>query len=194
MTRTQWLIVGLGTLGIAYLFYNRTQVGQVSDSVGNTIGDAVSNVTDTIKAAVAGWKNVGSGPQWVPVLNQIEAKYNLPPDILAATAYQESGFKEKNIRGLQLSSDGLSLGIMQLQTRYFPDLVGPSVPVPYTDQNVIDQIEKAAQIFESNYNALGNWPATIAAFNQGLTGVQRNGITSTKYVANIVGNAPSAVA
>lgn len=153
---------------------------------------AAQNFTSDVQAVTMGWKNAGSGPTWVPILNQCEAQYGLPQDILAAVAYQESSFIENVIRGITPSSDGLSLGIMQLQTQYYPNLVGPSVPVPYTDQNVSDQINEAGQVFASNYAALGSWPATIAAWNQGLSGVQNNGITSVKYVNNILANAPAA--
>ena len=139
-----------------------------------------------------GWKNAVSGPTWVPILNEAEVSYGLPQDILAATAFQECSFIENIIRGLTPSSDGLSLGIMQLQTQYYPSLVGPGVPVPYTDQNVSDQISQAGQVFAQNYAALQDWPATIAAWNQGLTGVQRNGITSVAYVDKILSNAPAA--
>jgi hypothetical protein len=153
---------------------------------------AAQGAVSDLEAATVGWKNAGSGPTWIPILNQAESAYGLPPDLLAATAYQESSFIENVIRGLTPSSDGLSLGIMQLQTRYYPSLVGPSVPVPYTDQNVSDQISQAGQVFADNYAALQSWPATIAAYNQGLSGVQNNGITSTSYVANILSLAPSA--
>jgi Transglycosylase SLT domain len=153
---------------------------------------ALQALTSDVTAALTGWKSAGSGPQWVPVLNAAEAQYGLPADILAATAYQESSFIENVIRGLTPSSDGLSLGIMQLQTQYYPSLVGPSVPVPYTDANVGAQIAQAAAVFASNYAALGSWPATIAAWNQGLSGVKANGITSVAYVNNILSNAPAA--
>jgi Transglycosylase SLT domain len=173
----------IGFLGVgAWYIYNNQ---------GDVVAAAQSAASD-VQAAIMGWKNAGSGPTWVPILNQAEQQYGLPQDILAATAYQECNFVENIIRGLTPSSDGLSLGMMQLQTQYYPDLVGPSVPVPYTDQNVSDQINEAAQVFAANYAALGDWPATIAAYNQGLAGVQRNGITSTAYVANIVANAPAA--
>ena len=153
---------------------------------------AVQGAASQVTAAVAGWKNAGSGPTWVPVLNQAEQQYGLPADMLAAIAYQESSFIENVIRGITPSSDGLSLGIMQLQTQYYPSLVGPNVPVPYTDQNVTDQIAQAAQVLASNFSQLNSWEDTIASWNQGLSGVQNNGITSTQYVANIIANAPAA--
>ena len=182
MNQNQKFLLLLLTGGAAYYLYNNNGDPET----------AVQNFTSDIQAATMGWKNAGSGPTWVPILNEAEQVYGLPTDMLAAVAYQESGFIENVIRGLTPSSDGLSLGIMQLQTQYYPNLVGPSVPVPYTDQNVSDQINEAGQVFASNYAVLGSWPATIAAWNQGLSGVQRNGITSTTYVNNILGNAPAA--
>jgi hypothetical protein len=163
---------------------------------GSILGFLIYNrqkVVDTVTAAIAGWKNVGSGPQWVPYINDVENQYGLPLDMLAAIAYRESyHFRESVIRGTEPSSDGLSLGIVQLRTLYYPSLVGPGVPVPYTDQNVMDQINTAAQVLAANYSALGTWPATIASFNQGLQGVKTHGITSTAYVAEVLGNAPAA--
>jgi hypothetical protein len=174
-----WL--GLGGFAIGYIVTHQTEVET-----------AAQGAQSDLEAATMGWKNAGSGPTWIPILNRAEQQYGLARDVLAATAYQESSFIENVIRGLTKSSDGLSLGIMQLQTEFYPSFVGPAVPVPYTDQNVSDQINEAAQVFATNYAALGDWPATIAAYNQGLAGVQKNGITAMRYVSNIVGNAPAA--
>lgn len=186
MNNDQKILV-LGLLGLAAYYLYKNQPSTFTD-----VETAAQGAASDVEAATVGWKNAGSGPTWVPVLNQYEAEYGLPQDILAATAYQESRFIENVIRGLTPSSDGLSLGIMQLQTQFYPSLVGPGIPVPYTNQNVSDQINMAAQVFASNYAVLGSWEATIAAWNQGLAGVQRNGITSTSYVANIIANAPAA--
>lgn len=177
------IVLGLAALAIWYIY-----------SDPNDLETAAQAAESDFEAATMGWKNAGSGPTWVPILNQAEQQYGLAQDVLAATAYQESSFIENVIRGITPSSDGLSLGIMQLQTQYYPTLVGSSVPIPYTNQNVSDQINEAAQIFATNYAALGNWEATIAAYNQGLAGVQRNGITSVSYVQNIIANAPAAAA
>jgi Transglycosylase SLT domain len=193
MDNGQKIVVLLGLGALAYYFYkNNPQFAQSVDSAGNQLTYAAQSAASSIQAATLGWQNAGSGPTWVPVLNQAEQMYGLPQNILAATAYQECSFIESVIRGTTPSSDGLSLGIMQLQTQYYANLVGPGVPVPYTDQNVTDQINAAAQVFAANYAALGSWEGTIAAWNQGLTGVENNGITSTQYVANIIANAPAA--
>jgi hypothetical protein len=182
---TESKLILLGLAGVAAYYYINNN---------GELDTAAQSATSDIQAVFMGWKNAGSGPQWVPVLNQAESAYGLPADCLAAVAYQECSFIENVIRGLTPSSDGLSLGIMQLQTQYYPSLVGPGVPVPYTDQNVSDQISQAGQVFASNYAVLQDWPATIAAWNQGLSGVQTNGITSTSYVAKILANAPAASA
>jgi Transglycosylase SLT domain len=182
MNNTQKVIL-LGAIGAA-IYY----IVNANGDVDTAAQQAGSDMT----AAVLGWKQAGSGPTWVPVLNAAEQQYRLPADMLAAIAFQESSFVENIIRGLTPSSDGLSLGIMQLQTQYYPSLVGPGVPVPYQDSDVQNQIAEAAQVCASNYAALGSWPETVAAWNQGLSGVQNNGITSTTYVAKILANAPAA--
>jgi len=181
MANQKFFWLALGGLGIWYVINNQTDVETAAQAAASDL-----------EAATMGWKNAGSGPTWIPILNEAERQYGIASDVLAAVAYQESSFIENFIRGLKKSSDGLSLGIMQLQTQYFPNLVGPSVPIPYTDQNVSDQINAAAQVFATNYASLQSWPETIAAYNQGLSGVERNGITSTDYVANVLANAPSA--
>lgn len=177
--RIFWVL--LGGLGIWYVINNQTDVETAAQAAASDL-----------EAATMGWKSAGSGPTWVPILNEAERQYGLAADVLAATAYQESSFIENVIRGLKKSSDGLSLGMMQLQTQFFPSLVGPSIAVPYTDQNVSDQINAAAQVFATNYASLQSWPETIAAYNQGLSGVERNGIISADYVANVLANAPAA--
>jgi soluble lytic murein transglycosylase-like protein len=177
----QILFLGLGGVAIYYLVNN-----------GNNPETAYQSLASDVTAAVAGWQNAGSGPTWMPVLNAAEVQYDLPQNMLAAVAYQESSFIENVIRGITPSGDGLSLGIMQLQTQFYPALVGPGVPVPYQDSDVENQINMAASVFANNFQALGSWPETIAAWNQGLSGVQNNGITSTSYVANILANAPAA--
>jgi hypothetical protein len=194
MNEKQKVLLLLLAGGAAYWWY--TQQGGGSSSCcpvvcGNCpiCGSNSPGVGTNLMAAVQGWQNVGSGPTWVPYLNQVEQSMGFPQDILAATAFQESSFNEGVIRGTTPSSDGLSLGIMQLQTQYYPSV---QVAVPFQDSDVEQQIQDAANTFQTNYAALGSWPATIAAFNQGLAGVQKNGITSTKYVANVLGNAPAA--
>ena len=187
---TEQKLVLLGGLGVvAYYFLSSDDNNFLSSSDDSGDGSNSPGVITQVQAAVTGWQNVGSGPTWVPVLNQVESDFGFPANILAATAFQESSFKEGVIRGTTPSSDGLSLGIMQLQTKYYPSV---DVAVPFTDDDVNQQIQDAATTFQTNYAALGSWPETIAAYNQGLSGVQTNGITSVSYVSKILANAPAA--
>ncbi len=141
-------------------------------------------------AMVMDYKSVGSGPVWVPVLNQVETNFGFPQDLLCAVAFTESSFSESVIRGETPSSDGLSLGIMQLQTAFYQSV---NVPVPFTDIDVQNQIMDAANTFQTNYTALGSWPLAIAAYNAGLHAIQTAGsITNPSYVAKVLANAPAA--
>ena len=51
------------------------------------------------------WKVEGSGPIWIPVLEEIGVKYLLPPGLLSRVAFQESSFIETIIRGEQRGYD-----------------------------------------------------------------------------------------
>jgi soluble lytic murein transglycosylase-like protein len=177
---------GLGAVAVYYLYQNN---GDVSTAASNAVSD--------VQSAVLGWKNAGSGPVWVPILNQAEGTYGLPQDMLAALAYQESSFIENVIRGLHPSTAG-ALGMMQLMPEWYSTLVGPSgAIVPYQDSDVQNQINAAAQTLVANFNATDSWPLAIAAYNAGLSAVQNadgipnNGQTPA-YVAGILANAPAA--
>jgi soluble lytic murein transglycosylase-like protein len=182
--RTNFLWLALGAVGIYYIYSNRQQVGTAMQQIGSTV-----------TAAVSGWKTAGSGPTWIPILNATETQFNLPTDMLAALAYQESSFIENVIRGLQPSSAG-ALGMMQLMPQYYDAQVGPAVPTPYSDDAVNAQIQAAAQTLASNYNTLGSWELAVAAYNAGVGAVQKaggipqNGQTPA-YVAGIEANAPA---
>lgn len=185
--RLNFLWLALGGVAIYYIYSNQKQVGTALQTIGASV-----------TAAVAGWKNAGSGPTWVPVLNAAEVANSLPTDMLAALAYQESSFIENVIRGLQPSSAG-AMGMMQLMPQYYPDQVGPAVATPYTDDNVNAQINTAAQTLASNYATLGSWELAVAAYNAGVGAVQnaggipQNGQTPA-YVAGIEANAPAMMA
>jgi soluble lytic murein transglycosylase-like protein len=182
----KFLVLVIGGGAVYYLYQNNLDPSA-----------AIDDATSDLQAAVMGWKNAGSGPTWVPVLNAAESQYGLPQDLLAALAFQESSFIEALIRGTRASSAG-ALGMMQLMPQWYASLVGPvGAAVPYQDSDVENQITAAAQTLITNYNQLGSWPLAIAAYNAGVTAVQKaggipqNGQTPA-YVAGILGNAPAA--
>lgn len=187
MNTKQILLLGLGGAAIYYIVTHQ-----------NDVATAAQAAASDVEAYTMGWKNAGSGPQWVPILNQAEISYGLPQDILAATAYQECSFIENVIRGIKSSSAG-ALGILQMEPQFYAEV---RVPVPFTDQDVSAQISRAGQVFASNYAVLGSWPLTIAAWNAGLGEIEKAGgippasmdPETGPYVANVLANAPAAAA
>ena len=76
MNRNSVIWIALGGFGLWYYFNNQTQVET-----------AAQGAASDLEAATVGWKNAGSGPTWIPILNEAENAYGLAPDVLAATAY-----------------------------------------------------------------------------------------------------------
>ena len=178
MKQRDILILSLSGILIAYAYINR---------------NSLSSGVNQLEASIVGWKNVGSGPTWVPILNQAEQQYGLPQDMLAAMAFQESSFNPAVIDGSYPSSAG-ALGLMQMMPQYFSSV---TVPLPFTPADTSAQIAQAAQQMASLYQSTGSWPLAIAAYNAGLGAVQSAGgipnFPETKnYVASVIANAPAA--
>jgi membrane-bound lytic murein transglycosylase D len=100
-----------------------------------------------------------------PRMEQVFTKAGLPPE-LVALASVESGFSAR-----ARSSAG-ALGIWQFTrstgreflkiTRYRDDRLDP-----------VRSTEAAAELLQSNYQALGSWPLAITAYNYGTNGMER---------------------
>lgn len=197
--RTSTLIWSGGlAAAIGLYLYSRTQSWQAASSsaadltasLGTSISEDFSAVGNTL--GLVEWKNVGEGPTWVPLLNQVEGQYGLPADLLARVAYQESSFREGVIRGTTASSAG-ALGIMQLEPAYFSSV---RAAVPFSDSDVRAQIDQAAQNLSSLYNEFGDWSLALAAYNAGAGNVKKYGgvppFTETQnYVADITADVPA---
>jgi soluble lytic murein transglycosylase-like protein len=185
-----------GLAGLAYAWTRRPNI-TAPDAPGGS--DAVSsNPIASISEALvslASWKLVGSGATWVPALNEAETAHGIPTDLLARMAYQESHFRDSIIRGTVVSSAG-ALGILQMLPQYFTSVRAPR---PYTDTDVLAQIEEAAGQLVSLHESTGSWPLAIAAYNAGLGNVQKYGgippFSETQtYVAQVLADVPGASA
>lgn len=186
LTRTQWLLLGLGGAAIAYLIYNRQTVQSLTDSG-----------VDTVTATLSGWQTVQQGPVWVPQINAVEQQYNLPPNLLARIAYQESHFRPDIISGATVSSAG-ALGLMQLEPEYFQTV---QRPVPFSDQDTLDQINEAAHLLANLYRHYQDWGLAIAAYNDGqgdidkyLAGKHTLPPQTVNYITQVMADVPVASA
>jgi len=100
-----------------------------------------------------------------PRMEQVFARAGLPPE-LVALASVESGFSAR------VRSSAGALGIWQFTrstgreflkiTRYRDDRLDP-----------VRSTQAAAELLQSNYQALGNWPLAITAYNYGTGGMER---------------------
>lgn len=194
MAKPNWGIIAILGGIAAWIYYQQSQnPGTASDSAASFSNDPISSVSDAVVAATAGWKNVGQGSTWLPDLNAAEVQYGIPTDLLARIAYQESHFRQDIIDGTTASSAG-ALGLMQLMPAYFPSV---RVPRPFTVQDTQNQIIDAAQNLITNYNALGDWSQAVAAYNAGLSTIQKgnasaaNKSATAKYVAQIMADLPN---
>lgn len=150
-------------------------------------------MTEDVQAALEGWKTVGDGPAWVPVLNAAEVGYGLPQDLLARIAYQESRFRPDVITGATVSSAG-ALGLMQLEPKYFTTVQGAR---PFTPDDTRAQIAQAAQLLAGLYSHFADWTLAVAAYNDGqgdidayLAGTHPLPAETQKYVAQVTADVP----
>ncbi len=107
--------------------------------------------------------------------------YNLPLNLLARVAYQESHFRPDIINGETKSEKG-AVGIMQIMPRWHPN-VDPSDPH--------DSIQYAGKYLRQLYNKLGTWDLALAAYNWGIGNLQNKGfdnapLETRNYVSDIL--------
>lgn len=181
---------------VAYVIYQnmQTPASDQTDSAVSFSSDPLASIGDAIVSSTIGWKNAGSGPQWIDALNAAEVEHGIPADLLARIAYQESHFRDDIITGATASPAG-ALGMMQLMPNYFASV---RVARPFTDDDVLAQIEEAAGLLASNYQTLKTWPLAVAAYNAGVGTIQKgnasaaNKAATANYVAAIIADIPAA--
>jgi soluble lytic murein transglycosylase-like protein len=154
-TTLWWL---LGGAALLYALASSRQISNIAQSG-----------VDTVTAALGGWKSVQQGPRWLAALNAAEARYGIPPDLLARVAYQESHFRPDIITGAYISTAG-ALGMMQLMPAWFSSV---RVPRPYSDSDTLAQIEEAARELQRLYGHYSDWQLAIAAYNDGQSNVDK---------------------
>lgn len=106
---------------------------------------------------VAIWKRSANAAKFLPALHATEDAYDIPRDLLARVAYQESRFRDDIISGATTSDAG-AVGIMQIVPRWHPD-VNPRDPYA--------SIHYAGKFLSSLYKQFGSWKLALAAYNWG---------------------------
>lgn len=199
MSKGPYIVGLLGLAGVTggalYWYYHYmaaqsalsfTPTDEATGTAAADIDSAAGNVEATVTAAIAGWKSVGNASDWLPAIATSEQENNLPVDLLARIAYEESHFREDIIRGTKSSPAG-ALGILQLEPEYFPSV---RAQIPFTDSDVLSQIEEAALDVARLYGRFSDWSLAIAAYNAGEGNVHKYGgippfPETQKYVADI---------
>lgn len=152
--------------------------------------------------AIGYWQQSANAQKWAPFLAAAEQAFGLPVNLLARQAYTESGYQQSIIDGTKASSTG-ALGILQLEPEYFSTV---QRPVPFSDQDTIDQINQAAGQMASLYQQLlglatstgaNPWALALAGYDAGAGAVQKYGgippFTETQnYVSSILADVPAA--
>lgn len=139
--------------------------------------------------ALVYWKRSANAAKFLPALNAAEDAYDIPRDLLARVAYQESRFRDDVISGKTVSGAGAQ-GIMQIVPRWHPN-VNPLDPYA--------AINYAAGFLASLKKQFGSWRLALAAYNWGAGNLSKNLNTpgtwpqeTLDYVSQIVKDVPVA--
>lgn len=109
------------------------------------------------------WSLPAAGRQYQSMFDGATKKYDLPKNLLARVADQESKFRPDIISGETISSAGAQ-GIMQIIPRWHPTVnpLNPSEAIYY-----------AASYLRNLHNRFGSWSEALAAYNWGPTNLQK---------------------
>lgn len=179
--RTQTvLLFALAAAGGLYVLARRNPAATV---------DALEGAAVTVKK-ISAWILPSAGKQYAPLFAAATAKWNLPPNLLARQAYQESRFRPDIISGRTLSSAG-AVGIMQIIPTWHPELdPGDAAADRAAALDPARAIDYAAKYDRALFNQFGSWPLALAAYNAGPGNVKKYGGVppfpeTQKYVAEI---------
>jgi hypothetical protein len=123
----------------------------------------------------------GLDPEDPDLYTLIQERTGTPNWLLYGTRMAESGGKDNAV-----GDDGISIGSMQLNEQYRSDRV-KLCGYEYDPHDTYDALYVAALIYKQNVKVYGvNVRQLIASYRQGVTGVNKNGITSESYVDRVI--------
>lgn len=179
------LILGLTLIGLGYFYSRPTQskiVVYPDTKKEPSISPSFPNymITEREQKEVPeqnkinyfdDWKIPQSGLPYKFWLNDAERIYNIPHNLLARVAYQESRFRDDIITGKTISSAGAQ-GIMQIIPRWHPTA---------NPLNPKEAIYYAGSYLRRLYNRFGSWPMALAGYNWGPTNLENKGLANAPY-------------
>jgi len=162
------LIAAAGLLALgAWWLYEQSKKPDTQDPADESPSalDTMDKIIQKAASLTGTWR---PPEQYAGIIAQAEARYSIPPDMLARLLYQESRYRADIITGKVRSPVG-ALGIAQFMPATAAELgIDPLDPA--------QAIPAAARYLSSLYNRFGNWSEALAAYNWGQGNVARKGL------------------
>lgn len=175
------LIAAAGLLALgAWWLYEQSKKPDTQDPADESPSalDTMDKIIQKAASLTGTWR---PPEQYAGIIAQAEARYSIPPDMLARLLYQESRYRADIITGKVRSPVG-ALGIAQFMPATAAELgIDPLDPA--------QAIDGAARYLARLWGIFGNWSEALAAYNWGQGNVKRKGLaaapaeTRTYYTA-----------
>lgn len=129
-----------------------------------------ASITDELTSMARQALNLWAPPAaYASTIAATEARYGIPPNVLARLLYQECRWRNDIITG-RLKSPAGAVGIAQFMPATAAEWgVNPLDPA--------SSIDGAGRYLASLYRRFGNWSEALAAYNWGMGNVQRKGLS-----------------
>jgi soluble lytic murein transglycosylase-like protein len=133
------------------------------------------------------WQLPGAGEPWRDLFAENEARFNLPRNLLARVAQQESSYRPDVV------SPAGAQGLMQIIPRWHPGIDDPDTPEIEDPFNPEAAIGYAGAYLRRLHDRFGTWSEALAAYNWGQGNLARQGFANApeetrNYVEAIAGD------
>jgi soluble lytic murein transglycosylase-like protein len=150
----------------------------ISDTVSNLFDKKLPVTPGPVSTATPGkttpTKSTPSGNPTEALLDAAAAKYGIPPDILKAVAWQETGWNAKAV-----GDGGDSHGMMQINTPAHPDY-----DIKKGQSDPTYNIEYGARFLANLYKSTNDWQTAVTQYNGSGPKAVAYGNSVMNHVAN----------
>lgn len=159
-----------------------SDVYETPTSIKRVFKDAPATVGGKAPAGWAG-KLPAGGAQYASLFESAGAKYGLDPRLLAALAWQESGFRA-DVIGCRTASSAGARGIVQM-------MPGTAAGLKVNACDPASAVPGAAKMLKGDYQRFNSLPLALAAYNAGAGNVMKyNGVPPFPETRNYVSSDP----